>query len=113
MKTSVQLHQFAEVRFALPPLTMFLPLSTSAPQPFRHHPAAQGLVVDLQAVFLGQVFGCQCRPKSLLLRTGILPLDQSQYLPSKLCWLLRCEARPALPCCRPPLPSFRTVATTA
>jgi hypothetical protein len=45
MKTPVQLHQLAEVRFALPPLTMFLALSPSTPQPFCQHPKSQGFMI--------------------------------------------------------------------
>jgi hypothetical protein len=75
VETSVQLHQLAKVQFALPALAMFLAFPLPAPQPFRQHPTAQRLVIHSNAVFLGQVFGCQGRPKSFFLRTGIFLLD--------------------------------------
>jgi len=57
METAVQLHQFTEVRFALPSLAMFLALPLPAPQTFCQHPTAQRLVIHHHAVFLGQMFG--------------------------------------------------------
>jgi hypothetical protein len=57
METPVQLHQFPKMRFALPSLAVSLALPLPAPQPFLQHPTPHGIVVDLNAVFLGQVLG--------------------------------------------------------
>src|SRR5260370_29455672 len=49
-----------------------------APQASPQHPAPQGLLVERQAIFLGQVFGRQGRPEAFLRAAGILRAYQLQ-----------------------------------
>ncbi len=84
METSVQLHQLAKVRLAFATLAVFLRAASPTPQPRFQHPAAQGLVIDPDPVFFGQVLGRQSRTETLALAAGILALDQAQHAPSQL-----------------------------
>src|SRR5260370_20982568 len=55
-----------------------LPPALPAPQASPQHPAPQGLLVERQAIFLGQVFGRQGRPEAFLRAAGILRAYQLQ-----------------------------------
>jgi hypothetical protein len=55
--------------------TMLLPLPASAPHSILQHPAAQGLVIDPNPVFFGQMLGAQRRAETLGFAAGILALD--------------------------------------
>jgi len=61
----VPLHQFPETAPPLAPLMHLLnPLLARPPQLGRDHPLPHCFPAHFNAVFLGQVFRCQCRPKT-------------------------------------------------
>ena len=78
MKTAIELHQLAEVRFPLAAAPMRTPLPRATPQARRQHPAPQRVVMHVHAVLAGQVLRRQRRPESLVDRAAVFLAHQRQ-----------------------------------
>ena len=102
MKASVQLHQLAKVRLALPPPPIRFSPPLSPPQPGLLHPPAQRLRLHCQSVIASQVLARQRRPKILIAGFHLL-----QHGRAKLPRMARFETRPQLPCCSAGAPPAR------
>src|SRR5262249_50967077 len=79
MKTSIQLHQLAEMCLALAPLAIRSALALPPQYPPRKHPTSQCPGTVLQAIFAGQVFGGQRRTKPFVDPAAVLVSHQPQH----------------------------------
>jgi hypothetical protein len=76
MKAPIELHQLAEMRFALASTTVRASLPASAPQTGGQHPSPQRVVMDVHAILARQVLGRERRPKPLVNGAAVFLTDQ-------------------------------------
>ena len=100
MKAAVQLHQFAEMRLALPSLAIGLAPALSPPQPCFPHPAPQALGSNLEPVVAGQMLTRQRRTKICI----TLP-HPIQHCLAKLPRVSPVRSSPAVPMLQSPRPA--------
>src|SRR6266403_407236 len=92
MKAAVQLHQFANMRLAVPPLAIGFPLPLPAPGPGFAQPTPQTLGSNPQPVLAGQVLARQRRTE-----IRIALLRPTEHRSTKLRRISAIRSPPAVP----------------